>query len=257
MSRTIKLTIEYDGTDFHGWQTQPGLRTVQGEIEAALRTMTGEDRCARGAGRTDAGVHALGQVATFTTERTIPLRGFEKGLGRLTPPDIGIRAAEEVPEGFDARFSATGKRYRYRLLPSRSPSPLRRRTTHWVARAVDPDAMRAAAACLVGRHDFAALQAADDHRKDAVRTIRSVEVLRQEGEVVVDVVGDGFLKNMVRILVGTLLEVGVGKRPPEWTAEVLATRDRRRAGPTLPAHGLCLVEVLYEAPGAGGPTGAP
>lgn len=248
MSRTIKLTIEYDGTGFHGWQTQPGLRTVQGELEAALRTMTREDRCARGAGRTDAGVHALGQVASFTTDRAIPLEGFRKGLGRLTPADIGIRAAEEMPAGFDARFSATGKRYRYRLLPAPAPSPLRRHTTYWVVRPVDPDRMRAAALHLVGRHDFAALQASDDHREDAVRTIRAVEVRRELDEIVVDVVGDGFLKNMVRILVGTLLEVGTGRRSPEWVAEVLAARDRRRAGPTLPAHGLCLVEVHYDAP---------
>jgi tRNA pseudouridine38-40 synthase len=246
MPRTIKLTIEYDGTDFHGWQVQPGLRTVQGELQAALRQMTGEDRCARGAGRTDAGVHALGQVATFTTETAIPLEGFRRGLGRLTPPDIGIRAAEEVPEGFDARFSATGKRYRYRLLVAPAPSALRRHVTHWVVRPVDVDAMRAGAAHLVGRHDFAAMHAADDHREDAVRTVFSIDVRGEGDEVVIDVVGEGFLKNMVRIIAGTLLEVGTGKHAPAWIAEVLATRDRRRAGPTLPAQGLCLVEVLYE-----------
>ena len=243
--RTIKLTIEYDGTGYHGWQVQPGLRTVQSVLQAALHEMTRENRCLRAAGRTDAGVHALGQVAGFTTETSIPLEGFRKGLGRLTPPDVAVRRAEEVAEGFDARVSATGKRYRYRLLLGPSPSPLRRHTTHWVARPVDADAMKAAAVHLVGRHDFAALQASDDHRATTVRSIHSIDVRPEGDEIVVDVVGDGFLKHMVRTLVGTLLAVGTGQEPPNWVAEVLASRDRNQAGITMPAQGLCLVEVFY------------
>ena len=209
--------------------------------------MTGETVSARAAGRTDAGVHALGQVVSVRTETTIPSEGIRKGLGGLLPDDLTVRAVEDAAADFDARFHATGKRYRYRLLVGPGPSALRRRVCHWIARPVDAERMRAAAGRLVGRHDFAAFQAADDGRADAVRTIAAIEVRTEDDEIVVDVVGDGFLKNMVRIVVGTLLEVGTGRHPPEWVAEVLAARDRTRAGPTLPAKGLCLVEVHYAA----------
>ncbi|MBI2896683.1 MAG: tRNA pseudouridine(38-40) synthase TruA [Deltaproteobacteria bacterium] len=248
MARTIKLTIEYDGTDFHGWQAQPGLRTVQGELEAALRRITREERCTRAAGRTDAGVHAVGQVVSFETERDVPLLGLHKGLCSLTPPDLSILRAEEAPPGFDARRSALGKHYLYRFLDAICPSATRHRFTHWVARPLDADAMARAATHLVGRHDFHAFQASDDPRQDSVRTVSRVEVTRRGDEVVCSVYGDGFLKNMVRIMMGTLMLVGLGKKTPDWVAEVRDIADRKLAGPTAPARGLCLVEVFYPDP---------
>jgi tRNA pseudouridine38-40 synthase len=207
--------------------------------------MTNEERCARAAGRTDAGVHARGQVVGVETERAIPLEGFRRGLCALTPSDLSVLRIEEVEAGFDARRMARGKHYRYRFLTGPCPSALRHRFTYWVARPLDAEVMATSARHLLGQHDFRAFRAADDDRENSVRTLTRLDVTRVEDEIVCDVHGDAFLKNMIRIIAGTLMLVGLGRKHPDWVAEVLAGTDRGRAGPTAPACGLCLMEVFY------------
>lgn len=250
----IKLVLEYDGTAFVGWQVQPNGRSVQEVVEGALAKLLGEPVRVAAAGRTDSGVHALGQVAAFTAPRALPLKAYALGLNGHLPPDVAVVSAEEVPDDFDPRRWSLGKRYRYLISNRKGRSPLRR-LTHWELFApLDLEAMRAGARALVGRRDFSAFRAADCEAHHAVREVRSLELSGQAGDAVqVDVEGTAFLKHMVRNLVGTLVEVGKGRRPAAWVAEVLASQDRTRAGPTAPAHGLCLVEVML---GAGPRTGA-
>ena len=242
----IKLTIEYDGTDFCGWQVQPNARTVQEELERALGELLGEAVRVEGAGRTDAGVHALGQVACFDAQRALPLQAYARGLNGHLPPDVAVVSAEEVEPGFDPRRWSLGKRYRYLISNRRSRSPLRRRT-HWeLFGRLDVEAMCVGAGALAGRHDFAAFRAADCEAKSSVRELRAVGLSGQAGdEIAVEIEGTAFLKHMVRNIVGTLVEVGRGKRAPGWVAGVLASKDRTQAGATAPAHGLTLVQVLY------------
>jgi tRNA pseudouridine38-40 synthase len=243
--RKIRLVLAYDGTDFHGWQAQPGLRTVQGALEAALLEMTGTKTCTRGASRTDAGVHAEGQVVTFRTESPIPCHGFQRGLSGLLRPDVVVVSAEEVPGEFDARASARGKHYRYRVLSSRQPSPILRRTSWWVAPPLDVGAMRSAARDLVGTHDFSSFRSSDGSQRTTVRTVTRLD-LQTEGDLVhFEVEGTAFLMNMVRILVGTLVEVGRGRIPASEVAGIRDAHDRRRAGRTAPPQGLTLVRVFY------------
>ncbi|WP_050727549.1 tRNA pseudouridine(38-40) synthase TruA [Vulgatibacter incomptus] len=246
--RTLKLTLEYDGTDFVGWQVQPNGRTVQEVLEGALaRLLGGESVRVTGAGRTDAGVHALGQVATFRTARELPLQAFEKGLNAILPDDVAVVSAEEVAEGFDARRSASGKRYVYRISNRPGRSPLRRRT-HWeLFRPLDVEAMQAAADRLLGEHDFSAFRAADCPAKTTVRILRRLDVRAgAAGEIVITAEATAFLKHMVRNLVGTLVEVGLGKREAGTMPALLASGDRRLAGRTAPAKGLVMEEVFYE-----------
>jgi len=244
--RNVRLLVEYDGTDFHGWQVQPQVRTVQGELQDALRTMTGESASVKGASRTDAGVHALGQVAHFMTSSRIATEQFAKGLTALTGPDVAVVASEEVSESFSARRNARGKIYRYALWNGRAPSPIRRRTSWHVRGALDLSAIRTAAGHLVGRHDFAAFRAASCDQPTTIREILGLEVSGATGDLVeVTIEGTAFLQHMVRIMVGTLVEVGLGRRPPEEVAAIRESLDRRRAGQTGPAHGLCLVKVHY------------
>jgi len=249
----VKLVLEYDGTEFVGWQVQPNGRSVQAVVEGALAALLGAPVKVAAAGRTDSGVHALGQVAAFTAPRALPLKAYAQGLNGHLPPDVAVVAAEEVPDGFDPRRWSLGKRYRYLISNRTARSPLRRRT-HWELFApLDVEAMRAAAGALVGRHDFSAFRAADCQARHAVREVRSLQVSGEAGdEVRVEVEGTAFLKHMVRNVVGSLVEVGKGRQGAGWVAEVLASRDRTRAGPTAPAHGLCLVEVrMGEGPRAG------
>ena len=249
--RTLRLVVEYEGTDFHGWQVQNDVRTVQGELEAAFAQMTGEVVRITGAGRTDAGVHALGQVASLRTTHPIDTGELLRGLNAITAPDVTVRSVEVAEEGFSARFSASGKLYRYRILNRREPSALRRRTCWHVRAPLDLEAMRGAAALLVGTHDFSAFRAADCVREDPTVTLERVDVVAREDEVVLQVRGPAFLKNMVRIIAGTLVEVGRGKLDAGAVGDALGTGDRSRAGPTAPALGLVLVEVAY------GPRAAP
>jgi len=242
----IKLTLEYDGAGYVGWQVQGKGRSIQGEVEAALEVLLGTSTRVEAAGRTDAGVHALGQVACFDIERALPLRAYVAGLNGLLPRDIAVAGADEVPEGFDPRRHAQGKEYRYLISNRRRRSPLRR-GTHWeLFPPLAVDAMREAARHLVGRHDFSAFRASDCQARNPVRELRSVAVEGEAGDALsISVEGTAFLKHMVRNLVGTLVEVGRGRQRPEWAGEVLSSRDRSRAGPTAPAHGLTLVKVIY------------
>jgi tRNA pseudouridine38-40 synthase len=245
--RTIKLVVEYDGTDLCGWQRQENGPSVQQHLEEVLARMTGAPVTVVGASRTDAGVHALGQVASFQTGVAIPTDGFRMGMNSLLPPAIAVVSAEEVAEGFHARFSARGKRYRYSILTRSSRAPLiRHRVWHKGGAALDLPAMRAAAAALPGERDWSAFRAAGCTARTAVRRIDAVELTEPEAHRVdVEVRGNAFLRNMVRILVGTLVEVGQGRIGPGQVMDIVASRDRTRAGPTAPAHGLTLVEVLY------------
>ncbi|HEX4455681.1 MAG TPA: tRNA pseudouridine(38-40) synthase TruA [Kofleriaceae bacterium] len=243
--RHIRLVVEYDGTGLHGWQRQLNGSTVQQHLEDALARLLSHPAPIIGASRTDAGVHARGQVASFRTERPIPLHGIRRGLNSMLPPQIAIREAAEVGEAFHPRFSAIGKHYRYTLLarPDRSPRWRDRAWHH-----PDPlelDLMRAGASHLIGQHDFAAFRAAGCSAKTTLRRVDSIDITR-EGELVrIDVRGNAFLRNMVRIIVGTLSEVGTGYRTASQVAEILALGDRTKGGITAPAHGLELVAVDY------------
>jgi tRNA pseudouridine38-40 synthase len=242
-----KLTIEYDGEAFSGWQRQPGKRTVQGVIEEALVVVAREELRVQGASRTDAGVHALGQVATFDTERELDLRKLADSVSALCRPDAAVVRAEIAPPGFNARRDAKGKRYLYRVLNRTSPSPLLARTSWHIRDPLDLDAVRGGAAILVGTHDFRGFRAADCGREDTVRTLTAIDVNeRGDGVVEIAVRGTAFLKNMVRIIAGTLVAVGLGKMTVEDVARVLETGDRRLAGQTAPANGLTLVAVFYD-----------
>ena len=242
----VKLTLEYDGEKFVGWQVQPNGRSVQAVLQGALQTLLGHEVELSVAGRTDSGVHALGQVVAFTTERTLPRKAFVMGLSSLLPDDVSVVDAQEVRDDFDPRRWSLGKRYRYHVSNRPHRSPLRRRTPWEIFPPLDVDAMAQAAQHLLGRHDYSAFRAADCAAPHAVREIKAFTVEGAPGgDITFTVDGTAFLKHMVRNLVGTLLEVGRRKRPPSWVAEVLASRDRSGAGPTAPAHGLVMVHVLY------------
>jgi len=245
--RHIRLVVEYDGTSLCGWQRQENGPTVQQHLEEALSKMLSHEVRVRGASRTDAGVHARGQVALFHTEKPIPLHGIRRGLNSLLPEMIAVREVDEVGEEFDPRHSASGKHYRYTILmaPTRSPA-LRDRAWHH-PRTLDLSAMRAAASVLLGEHDFAAFRSVHCTAKTTMRRIDTIDLVEHPGDILtVEVRGNAFLRNMVRIVVGTLTEVGVGRFTPAQVAEILASRDRTRAGLTAPAHGLELVEVRYD-----------
>jgi tRNA pseudouridine38-40 synthase len=246
-ARTIKLVLEYDGTDLCGWQRQDNGPSVQQHLEEALAKMTGGPVAVIGASRTDAGVHALGQVAGFVTEAAIPLDGFRMGLNSLLPPAIAVVSAEEAAEGFHARFSARGKRYRYSILTRSSRAPLmRHRVWHKGGARLDIAAMREAASALPGERDWSAFRAAGCTARTAIRRVDAALLLEPEPHRIdIEVRGNAFLRNMVRILVGTLVDVGLGKIAPAQVSEIVDSRDRTRAGPTAPAHGLTLVEVMY------------
>jgi tRNA pseudouridine38-40 synthase len=247
--RHIRLLVEYDGTDLCGWQRQANGPTVQGHLEAALATLLAHDVTVVGASRTDAGVHASGQVASFRTERAIPLHGIRRGLNSLLPDTIAIAEAVEAAEDFHPRFSATGKHYRYRLFTRADRSPRWRDRAWHHPGPLDRAAMREAAAALIGEHDFAAFRAAGCTATRTVRRIDQIEIADLSGEpgvAAVDVRGNAFLRNMVRIVVGTLVEVGEGKRLSGQVAEILASKDRTQAGITAPARGLELVSVRFD-----------
>ena len=243
----FRFTLEYDGCAFEGWQRQgAGHRTVQGELEAALGRITGSACPLVGAGRTDAGVHAEGQVASGRCETRLAAHELRRALNAVLPRDLAVVALEEAPDAFHARRDARVKLYRYAVWNGAVRSPLRERTHHRLAGPLDLAAMQAAAQPLVGTHDFAAFQAAGSRVATTVRTLRRLDVEGcAGGEVLFWVEGTGFLRHMVRNLVGTLLEAGRGRRDAAGVAAVLAGRARARAGPTAPAKGLTLVRIDY------------
>jgi tRNA pseudouridine38-40 synthase len=245
LARRYKVVVEYDGTDFSGWQRQQAQRTVQGVLEDAIREMTGESVFVRGAGRTDAGVHADGQVATFDLEVNIPPHGFLRGLNAALPTDVALVDVALAAPDFDARFSARGKVYRYTVWAHFVRSPRRARRSWHVREPLDLDAIRAAAAALVGEHDFRAFRASDCERRTTRRIVRRVDVDRQGAVLTIDVEATAFLKNMVRILVGTLIDIGRGRLEPEAVTRMLEIGDRSAGGMTAPAQGLTLLRVIY------------
>jgi tRNA pseudouridine38-40 synthase len=251
----VLLTIAYDGTDFHGWASQSGARTVQDTVRGAVLALDPRAGPLRGSSRTDSGVHAEGQLAAFDVEREIPARGWVLGLNKHLPADVAVRAARSVPAGYSPRFAARGKRYRYRVLVDAVRDP-RWRTRAWRLPALDVEAMAREGLAAVGTHDFAGFRSAGDERAVTVRTLTRVAVEREADPRVVGVVVEGtaFLYNMVRILVGTMADVARGRLPEGSVARALAARDRRLAGTTAPAHGLSLEHVDVDLPeDAGGP----
>ena len=247
MARTIKITVAYDGTDFVGWQRQANGVSIQGLIEDALEKIHGRAVAVAGAGRTDSGVHALAQVAGFTLERPMAPDVLVRALNAHLPDAIRVTAADEVPASFHPRFAARSKTYRYRMLNSDVASPFERRYAWHVPGPLDLEAMSAAARLLEGEHDFAAFQAAGSDVATTVREILSSRVAAcpQPGLVTYEITGTGFLRHMVRTIVGTLVEIGRGRRPADSIAQLLVVGDRALAGPTAPAAGLFLVGVHY------------
>jgi tRNA pseudouridine38-40 synthase len=241
----IKLTVEYDGTNYHGWQTQPNGQTIQAVLERALSVLFSEAIRIIGSGRTDAGVHALGQVANFQTDKNFDRHRLLRGLNALTPRDITIRDAEVVGDSFDARRDGRARIYHYQILNRPTPSPFYLNRAWHLHAPLDIEAMRAALCCLLGEHDFSSFRAAGCEADHPVRKVYETSLERRGELLVYTIEATAFLRHMVRNIVGSLVEVGHGVRAPRSFAELLAARDRTRAGITAPAHGLYLMEVKY------------
>ncbi|NDC63988.1 MAG: tRNA pseudouridine(38-40) synthase TruA [Planctomycetia bacterium] len=250
MTRSICLTLAYEGTRYCGWQTQPGRDTVQGTLAEAIRAVSGETLLPVGSSRTDSGVHALGQIVAFTTSSDLAPDVWVRALNARLPEDVTVLAGREVPDGFDPTRAAVRKRYRYRIHDAAWRPVLQRHLVWRFKSRLDVASMRQAAGVLVGEHDFTSFETVPSTRLSKVRTIHSLEVFRHTGhddaagaEVWVEVEGNGFLYNMVRIIVGSLVMVGCGRRSPEWMREVRDARSRPAAGPTAPPQGLVLVSI--------------
>lgn len=242
----IKCTVSYDGTNFSGYQVQPGKRTVQGELEKVLEKLNkGKSIRVSASGRTDAGVHARGQVIHFDTALEIEPARWQGALNSLLPADIAIHSVELVQSDFHARFDAVGKEYRYFLLQSKHRDPFQRNYAYQFPYELDYEAMKEAAGQLLGTHDFTSFCSAKTEVEDRVRTLQEIDFYEENGLLVFRFVGGGFLYNMVRILVGTLLEVGTGRRAATSMQELLDCKDRTQAGKTAPGHGLYLWKVFY------------
>lgn len=241
----IKLTVEYDGTEYCGWQVQPNGVTVQQRLNEAIRAVTGVEAQVTGSGRTDSGVHAEGQVAHFETSSTIPPERFAPALNSALPSDIRVVHSELAGDDFHARFCAKKKTYRYRMYLSETIRPLKDRYSVQLPYPVDILSMRAAAEVLVGTHDFSAFMSSGSEVKDTVRTVYSAEVSCSGDDITFTVCGNGFLYNMVRIMVGTLVDVGLGKLTCDDVRLAVSGEDRSKAGKTMPARGLTLVSVEY------------
>ncbi len=243
--RTLRITIAYDGAGFAGWQVQPSVRTVQGELESAFERLTGERSRITGASRTDAGVHALAQVASVSTRSGMPCPRLRSGLDALTGDDLVPIDVADAPAGFDARRWSVGKLYRYEILNASIACPFRRGRVWHIRSPLDADAMRAAAGHLVGTHDFSSFRAASCGARGPVREMRSIDVGACGEMLRIELDGSGFLHNMARIIVGTLVDAGRRRIAPDRVAAILAARDRAAAGRTAPPHGLHLVAVRY------------
>ena len=241
----IKVVLEYDGSNFAGWQQQAHGRTVEAELKRALREITGKDHTIYAAGRTDAGAHAEGQVVNFHTDGRISPQRLMAALNARLPEDVAVLSAEVVPDDFHARYSARWRRYRYRYL-DRPARPALERGRSWHVRGpLDVDAMSEAATALIGKHDWTSFCSASEPAGARVRQMRSARVARRGDFVELDLVAEGFLRGLARSIAGALAEVGRARRPPKWVGQVLRARDRRQAPRTAPAGGLTLMEVIY------------
>lgn len=243
--KRIKLTIAYDGTNYCGWQVQPNGITIEEVINKALQKLTGEEISVIGASRTDSGVHAMGNVAVFDTETTIPPEKIAVSLNQRLPEDIVIVKSEEVPLDFHPRYCDCSKTYEYHIINTRIPVPTKRLTNYFVSYVLDIDKMRRAASYLVGEHDFVSFCNVRTDVENTVRTITALDIITDGDEITIRITGNGFLYNMVRIIVGTLIRVGRGFYEPEQVKEILEAKDRKAAGVTAPAHGLMLMQIDY------------
>lgn len=243
--RNIKLIIEYDGKSFNGWQKQPNKLNIQGEIEKAIGEITGEEIDLIASGRTDAGVHSLGQTANFKTNSNIPIEKFPIAINSKVKKSIVIKSAEEVDERFHSRYSVKSKMYRYTINNSEYGSAIYRDMEYHFPYNLNIEKMQEAAKYFEGEHDFKAFKASGTSSKSSIRTIYKAEVKKNEDRIYIELTGNGFLYNMVRIISGTLVDVGTGKIEPEEIKDIIESKERIRAGKTLPAKGLCLVKVNY------------
>jgi len=244
--RTIKLTISYDGTVYNGWQLQPNGRTIQGEVEKAIEKVYGKHHRLHGASRTDAGVHAKAQIAHFRSDLSIPFKKIPIALTSVLPEDIAVTKAEPVDDDFHARFDTRSKIYRYSILISRYRDPLREKYLWRIPYELDVAKMRREACVLLGRHDFKSFQARDKKERSSVRTVSKLSISRKGPLISLVIEADGFLYNMVRTIVGTLVDTGRGYLPVGSMKKILKSKDRTKAGPTAPAKGLILVKIKYK-----------
>lgn len=247
MRQNYKITLQYEGTRYDGWQRQGNTEnTIQGKLENILAKMTGHEVEIHGSGRTDAGVHAMGQVANFHLDEDMGPEQVKEYLNRYLPEDIAVIKAERAPERFHSRLSAVKKIYTYQIETGAKRDVFTRRIQYGLGRPLDVEAMRQAAALLCGTHDYKSFCGNRRMKKTTVRTVETIHIKQDGSHVVLTFVGNGFLQNMVRIMTGTLIEVGLRKRSPESMKEMLAAKDRQAAGAMAPAEGLCLAGVLYE-----------
>ena len=243
--KRIGIVVAYDGTNYSGWQIQPNAVTIQSVLNDTLTSLLGEPIEVMGASRTDAGVHALGNVAVFDTNSRIPGEKISYALNQFLPPDIRIQLSEEVEDDFHPRYSESEKTYQYRILNRRFPVPTERLYSYFYHYSLDVEKMREATSFLIGKHDFASFCGSGAQVRSTVRTITRMDVDRDGDMITLTVTGTGFLYHMVRIIAGTLIEIGNGQYPPEQMQKILMAKDREAAGPTAPAHGLTLVGIEY------------
>ena len=244
--RNIKLTIEYDGKDFKGWQKQPNKLNIQGEIEKTIENITGEKVELIASGRTDAGVHAMGQVANFKTNSNMPIEKIPIAINSQVKNSIRIQNAEEVDENFHSRFNCKKKTYRYVIDNSKYGSAIYRNISYHMPIKLDVEEMKKAIKYFEGEHDFKAFKSSGTSSKSSVRTIYKADIITEGTNIAIDLTGNGFLYNMVRIIAGTLVDVGLGKIKADDIPEIIASKDRTKAGKTLPPHGLMLLNVVYD-----------
>ena len=243
--KRVKLTVAYDGTNYCGWQVQPNGITVQKVLNQCLSEFTGENIETIGASRTDAGVHALGNVVVFDTEMRMPGDKFSFALNQRLPEDIRIQKSEEVDADFHPRYVKSQKTYEYRILNCRFPIPTERFYSHFTYIPLDVDKMKEAASYLIGEHDFKSFCGTGAQVKTTVRTVKEIQIEKSGDRITIRITGEGFLYNMVRIIAGTLMDIGGGLYPPEKMKEILEAKDRKKAGPTAPARGLTLMKIQY------------
>jgi len=243
---TIKLIVEYDGTCYAGWQRQPDQPTIQDAIERAIHQVSQDRVSVIGAGRTDSGVHALGQVASFRTDRDWPASNWMRALNAVLPNDIAVHASALMDDRFHAQHDARGKLYTYRILHRPAHPTIDRAFVWHIYRPLNDAAMQQAAAMLIGSQDFSSFEGSLTDNTNPICNLQQLAVIRHDDEILIEAYADRFLKHMVRAIVGTMVEVGLGKRTPDSLAEVLLARDRSAAGQTAPPHGLCLMRVDYE-----------